>query len=69
VIVADAVKEGEDVDGTAISKSWKLRTNSGKLTKMLLKAADVAEGHIALQAKEKAIPAEKVEPVKELAHS
>ena len=66
VVIADAVKEGEDVDGGAISKSWKVRSNASKFGKMLVKMAEVAEGHIAYEAKQKSIPAEVVRATKEL---
>lgn len=68
-LVAQDRAEGEDVDAKEISKSWKVRTNTSKLGKMWVKLAEVAEGHIAFEAKLKAIPAETVKADKVLNHA
>ncbi len=65
VVAADRA-QGDDVDAKEISKSWKVRTNTSKLGKMWVKLAEVAEGHIAFEAKLKAIPADTVRVTKEL---
>lgn len=67
LVIADAVKQGDDVDGSEISKSWKTKHNTSKIAKACVKLLEVTEAHLHHEAKVKAIPAEAVRVVKPLA--
>lgn len=68
-IIAEMVKAKEDVDGSEMFKSWKVKTNTTKFGKACVKMIQVAEAHQAWEAKQKAITTTATPKAKELIHA
>lgn len=68
-VIAETVKSGDDVNGESIFGSWRSKKNATKFGKAAVKMVEFGENQAKYELKLKAIPAEKVLPVKTLAHT